>query len=142
MKITNETPEEVLEALVFLNWKAPMGIITATRIEETIQKYPKYFKEILTYRSIDKNVHEEYKLKLSELHDKYFPFKNNIPEGVSYYQYIKSRENAFKENNENIFNIAGELFKLMKIRDEYKIEKEKLWNKYYKKYNLKYNEQD
>lgn len=132
-----DLPANVIEAMFHLSNGSQVGLETYKCVEETVKQYPEYFPWETKYNSIDKSVHEKYEDELSLLFKSFFPpTPMDIQPGEGIYAWSKRvSEESFK--NKEPFSTKTITDKINK-EYEFKKAKEKLWNKHYRKYKLKY----
>tara|TARA_R110000868_G_scaffold14426_4_gene67220 strand:+ start:31335 stop:31772 length:438 start_codon:yes stop_codon:yes gene_type:complete len=144
MDIEN-APHEVIEAMVACSWNGTFycGEEQYKRINDTIKKYPEYFPWETKYNSISKEVHDKYKLAISQLHDTIYPKAgkvNDMIPGEGIFSYIR-RQPVEPLTEKTIKDAFKYMFvTLPKQQSLFETEKRRIWNKFYKKYNLKYRD--
>lgn len=137
-----DLPVNVIEAMFHLSNGSQVGLETYKRVEETVKQYPEYFPWETKYNSIDSSVHEKYEEKLSSLFNSFFPpTPMDIQPGEGIYAW-SMRMNEVSLKNQEPFSTKTIKAFTDKINKQYEFKKakEKLWNKHYKKYKLKYND--
>ena len=80
-KQLEQIPNEVFQVWAIINSNQPVGLSTMNLIEDTIERYPQYFKEYLEsrrlWKSIPNSVHHAYDKELNEglddIQEKYNP---------------------------------------------------------------------
>lgn len=136
----NDIPSEVSWALVIIQTNQEIGCDTYEEIERIIAKYPEYFPWETKYNSIPKEVHEAY------IKEKYPDRDKPIvctSDGEGLYSKIKIEPFIYKEyTSDEIMEWFRQLETIVvKERNEAALQRKKdkkLWDKYYKKYNLEY----
>ncbi len=137
--IVKNIPQEVLIVWAMQRGTKYVGADMYRQIQDTIEKYPEYFPWEHTYSSIPQEVHNKFEEESDDLQLSFYPRKeSDIKPGEGIYSWLKRQEPVvlkqvdIEEALDYLFVTAP------KIEKQYEIEKIKLWNKHYKKYNLKY----
>lgn len=132
-----DIPNEVLWVLALPRL---VGSDTYKKAEEIIAKYPEYFPWETKYNSIPFEVHKAYNK------EKYPDRDKPIPTGEGLIAEMKKSEikhyndylgKSFQEIWDDLLNMEHQI--RVKEAKRYK-EAKKLWDKHYKKYNLKFKE--
>ena len=136
-------PFEVQKVWVYQSLNQPVGLELYKEIESIIKKYPQYFEWEHIYNSIPKEVHSKYSEEKLDLYYSFYPPSGKDMkegEGLVAYTRIASESNIKKSTLEEILNYI--FVTAPKIKKEYEKEKRKLWNKHYKRYNLKFRDEE
>lgn len=123
-----------------------IGRSTLEKCIETIRKYPDHFPWEHQYTKIPNEVHEEFKDEMNP--DRHKPVDwdwNNDPPRKSVMEQIKEKSYTYREvTYESVIKMLDDVITREnneRIAEQQQIAREKtIWNKHYKKYNLKYRE--
>jgi hypothetical protein len=133
-------PYEVIEVIAYQMAKRPVGLETYNKIKETIDKYPQYFPWEHLYNSIPSEVHARYNAEELSLYYSFYPPSGGgmkQGEGIVAYASRLNEENKNKPT-QSLEECIKDMFQAsVKRKKQYEKEKKKLWDKHYKKYNLK-----
>lgn len=135
----HDIPLEVLEVGLYKSLNRPVDSETFKRLQATINKYPEYFPWEHKYNSIPKEVHDAYSKEEVELYYSHYPRSaGDLKEGEGLVAYI----NRVQEENKNKPSkyLKEVIEEISAKENKYKKLKKQLWEKYYGKYKLKYNE--
>lgn len=140
----DELPEEVIWAIAIGTQKL-VGLETYNKVLEVYKKYPRYFPQEYKYHFVvPEEVHIEYRKERDELRDGFYPHKPlGVYEGEGLVAYCKRME---KENSpakigitrEDIENLFKSIDDEAKKEDNYNKNLKKVWDKYYKKYGIRF----
>lgn len=131
-------PSEVFVVFQLQKLGCPIGTETYNKCQEVIKKYPEHFPWEAKYNSIPQEVHDAYS---KELMDEFKSKFDSIPKGDGLMKSLVS-EGASKPRLKNFGEALRDMdnmFKEQHRQAEERLKKSKqLWDKHYKKYNLKY----
>lgn len=133
-------PANIIEAMFHLSNGSQVGLETYKRVHQTVEDYPEYFPWETKYNSIDKSVHEKYEEELSSLFKSFFPpTPMDIQSGEGIYAWsMRMTEEACKDQEPFSTKTIKAFTDKIDKESNFKKAKQKLWNKHYKKYNLRY----
>ena len=136
-------PFEVQKVWAYQSLNQSVGLELYREIEASIEKYPQYFQWEHTYNNIPKEVHSKYSEEKLDLYYSFYPPSGkDMKEGEGLVAYTRRaiKSNIKKSTLEEILNYV--FVTAPKIKKEYEKEKRKLWNKHYKRYNLKFRDEE
>lgn len=137
----SDIPFEVQKVWAYQSLNQSVGLNLYKEIEATIEEYPQYFQWEHTYNSIPKEVHSKYSEEQLNLYYNFYPPKeSDLKPGEGIYNWVRRQEAVPAKINIKYLEKALKYIydTAPKIKKEYETEKRKLWDKYYKEYNLKY----
>lgn len=134
----NTIPEEVLWVTAITSPYTGTfycGLELYKKIEEIIDKYPKYFPQEHIYKNIPQSVKERFELEKYDLYSKYF-IKDGPKNGEGIVAYInRINEESLNKPKESLVDVVNQR---IKSELEYKKELKLLHDKYFKSYGYKF----
>lgn len=132
-------PEEVLWVMAITNpftGTFYCGTELYKKINEVIDKYPKYFPQEYIYKNIPQSVKDDFELEKHDLYKKHNPFYLDIKEGEGLIGYMNRKDEENKNKpKESLLETLQNVFK----KDlEYNKELRLLHDKHFKKYGYKF----
>lgn len=132
-------PDEVMLVYMMNSMGAMVGTDTYNKIQDVIDRNPKYFEWEHTYKSIPKEVHEAY---LMESQGDLTDLLLNSNDGIGLIEYVKHGIECNLDYSKTFKESMQEFNELMdkKKRSENKIRKKRIaiWDKHYAKYGLEF----
>lgn len=138
-KSIKDFPEEVWRVQIIMATRQYVGGETMDQLERVIKKYPEYFPWETTYNSIPQEVHDAYQKEAFPEKFKPIEFIENNKKGVQ-----KAIEECLQKpanlalTFQDLEDFIQSMNKLEREKAERQRELERIWNKYYKKYKLRY----
>ena len=132
-------PEEVWKVQVIVTTRQYVGGKTMDEIKRVIKKYPEYFPWETTYNSIPQEVHDAYQKEAFPERFKPIEFGENDGKGIQ-----KAIEESLQKpvkmamTFQDLAEFVESMNKHKRERAEREKEIERIWNKHYKKYKLRY----
>ena len=112
-----------------------MGLESLQKIEETVLKYPQYFKkEEVGYFKADDATHRKYRKKLRKLEKEYFPerFEKTDFGNKGIFHWVREQKaTPFNINKEDLSKVLEEWLRKEDRRKEFEKKKEILFKKIY-----------
>jgi len=135
----NNIPEEVMWVMAITNPYSGTfycGTELYKKINEVIDKYPKYFPQEHIYKNIPQSVKDDFELEKYDLYKKYNHFYLDIKQGEGLIGYMNRKEEENKNKpKESVFEI---LERITKSDYEYQKHLRILHDKYFKSYGYKF----
>lgn len=143
----NNIPKEVEIAMVVNSGMGPfVGMKLYNEVVETINKYPEYFPWEHKWRTIPEEVHKAYLTEINEAAEKNAEKIRKQRNKLSKKYETKSKKfgNGFTidELNTLINHILEQSALTRKQKKNWENIDKRMWKKHYKKYNLKYKNND
>jgi len=144
---TNNIPHEVAWVLCVQMGQIPLGIDSYEKAQEIIEKYPEHFPWEHKYKSIPKEVHDAFEAECYPERGKSIEsLFDDLEEGVRLREQVMNQTyvsvDPMKFTKDDFVRMLDEMEAHERKRKEEEraeeIRVKKIWDKHYKRYNLKY----